>query len=96
MLIHLSLGVVLWAWVKCIVAPNIRGSDHYNSCRSFHDSGRAIAVILTVAKSARLVKVLSIVNGCEQYLVSRFNREIVWQLDSKADSIAATLLSLCS
>ena len=43
-----------------------------------------------------LVKVISIVHGCEQYLVSRFNREIVWQLDSKADSIAATLLSLCS
>ena len=96
MLIHLSLGVVLWAWVKCIKAPNIRGSDHYNSCRSFQDSGRTIAVILKVAKRRDWIKVISIVNGCEQYLVSRFNREIVWQLDSKADSIAATLLSLCS
>ena len=93
-----------WTWVlyglhgdKCIQAPNIRGSDHYNnSCRSFHDSGRTIEVILKVAKRRDWIKVISIVNGCEQYLVSRFNREIVWQLDSKADSIAATLLSLCS
>ena len=92
-----------WTWVlyelhgdKCIQAPNIRGSDLYNSCRSFHDSGRTIEVILKVAKRRDWIKVISIVHGCEQYLVSRFNREIVWQLDSKADSIAATLLSLCS
>ena len=51
---------------------------------------------LNGGNEAGLVKVISIVHGCEQYLVSRFNREIVWQLDSKADSIAATLLSLCS
>lgn len=62
----------------------------------FYDSGRTIAVLLKVAKRRYLSKVISIVNGCEQYLVARFNREIVWQLDSKADSIAATLLSLCS
>ena len=70
MLIHLSLGVVLWAWVKCIKAANIIGTDHYNnSCRSFHDSGRTIAVILKVAKRRDWIKVISIVHGCEQYLV---------------------------
>lgn len=42
------------------------------------------------------INVISIVNGCELYLVSRLNCEIVWQVDSKADSIAATLLSLCN
>lgn len=82
---------------KSIQAPNIRGTHHYNnSCRSSRNSGRTIAVILKVAKRRDWIKVISIVHGCEQYLVSRFNREIVWQLDSKADSIAATLLSLCS
>lgn len=82
--------------IRVSIALNIRGTDHYNACRSVHDSGRTIAVILTVAKMRDWIKVISIVHGCEQYLVSRFNREIVWQLDSKADSIAATLLSLCS